>query len=551
MVVRIWVYRLGDMNLLPMKCLVIALALTCANVHAKGVAAVKAQSYHDDAKASVFMFESVSATSVIITFDIKGQKPYSIIKSDKLAYVEVVDRIGDITKDSDIEPYRKSLKECEVFTSKYTKSKPLLTPYIEMISGVVEKYDSGLVRRSGKWVTKEDFSNDKVRFELSSIAKQKTHITPEISTLKKEIEASKREVLAVQKDKSTMVTSINDRFIDIADDADTETKEQTGDVEDAPQSDKVVESVNLEDVKSKKRLNGQIFIVRKDRQNVKMGAVRVFLFDKAVITKILRDACIEFESANGVGAYVSEVSDRTERLNKMRKRYNNSPEISAMITSLLGNIKSKSSILSKPEIELPSLMWENFEARKDYYSNAGFTMDYTQWCIEELFEYGLKDAREYAVSDADGTFTLNMPVGQACVVVAKASRSVLKEDSEKYFWIVSISADSDKKIMLYNDNMLDDDMMIDILAASGNLDYIKSHEREKKTQVIQNKLGMPKLITLGTLLEFQKVIGDLSKIETEESNWLSKLNHLEQELERQKSRLSKLETRERQLISKP
>jgi hypothetical protein len=178
-------------------------------------------------------------------------------------------------------------------------------------------------------------------------------------------------------------------------------------------------------------------------------------------------------------------------------------------------------------------------------------MDYTQWCIEELFEYGLKDAREYAVSDADGTFTLNMPVGQACVVVAKASRSVLKEDSEKYFWIVPVSADSDEKIMLYNDNMLDDDMMIDILAASGNLDYIKSHEREKNTQVIQNKLGMPKLITLGTLLEFQKVIGDLSKIETEESNWLSKLNHLEQELERQKSRLSKLETRERQLISKP
>ena len=538
------------MNLLPMKCLVIALALTCANVHAKGVAAVKTQDYHADSSASLFVFESVELTNAIITFNIKGRKPYSVTKNNSVAYVDVIDSIGDITNDSEILPYRSSIKECEMFTSKYTKSKPLLAPYIKMISDVVEKYDNGLVRRSGKWMTKGDFLNDKVRFELSSIAKQKTHITPEISTLKKEIEASKREVLAVQKDKSTMVTSINDRFIDITDNANTETKEQTGDAEDVPQRDKVAESVNLEDVKSKKS-NGQIFIVRKDRQNVKMGAVRVFLFDKAVITKILRDACIEFESANGVGAYVSEVSDRTERLNKMRRRYNNSPEISAMITSLLGDIKSKSSILSKPEIKLLSLMWENFEARKDYYSNAGFTMNYTQWCIEELFEYGLEKAREYAVSDADGAFTLNMPVGQACVVVAKASRSVLKEDSEKYFWIVSISADSDKKIMLYNDNMLDDDMMIDILAASGNLDYIKSHGRGKKIQAIQNKFGMPELMTFGTLLEFQKAIGELSKIETVESNWLSKLNRLEQELERQKSRLSKLETRERQLISKP
>ena len=142
------------MNLIPTKCLVIALTLTCANVHAKGIAAVKAQSYHDDAKASVFMFESVSATSAIITFQIKGQKPYSIIKSDKVVYVEVIDRIGDITKDSDIEPYRKSLKECEVFTSKYTKSKPLLTPYIEMISGVVEKYDRGMAKKNGEWVEK-------------------------------------------------------------------------------------------------------------------------------------------------------------------------------------------------------------------------------------------------------------------------------------------------------------------------------------------------------------------------------------------------------------
>jgi hypothetical protein len=282
-----------------------------------------------------------------------------------------------------------------------------------------------------------------------------------------------------------------------------------------------------------------------------MGAVRVFLFDKAIITKILRDTCMEFESANSVGAYVSQISDRNERLNKMRKKYNNSPEILAMITSLLGNIKSKSSILRKPEIELLSLIWKNHEARKDYYSNAGFVMDYTQWCIEELFEDRLKEAREYAVSDADGAFTFNMPVGQPCVVVAKASRSVLKEDSEKYFWIVPISADSDKKIMLYNDNLLDNDMMLDILVASGNLGYISSHKRGKKIQAMQNKFGMPKLITLGTLLEFQKAIGALSKIETEESNWLSKLNRLEQELERHKSRLSKFETRERQLISKP
>lgn len=140
--------------ILPMKCLVIAVTLTCANVHAKGVAAIKAQSYHADSSASVFVFESVESNSAIITFDIKGQKPYSITKSDKLAYVEVIGSIGDITDESEISPYRNSIKECEVFASKYTKSQPLLTPYIEMISGVVGKYESGMVKKDGEWIEK-------------------------------------------------------------------------------------------------------------------------------------------------------------------------------------------------------------------------------------------------------------------------------------------------------------------------------------------------------------------------------------------------------------
>jgi hypothetical protein len=121
------------------------LALMVTDIYAKGLGVVKAQSYHNDATANVFVFESVSATSAIVTFNIKGQKPYSVVHSDKVAYVDLIDRIGDITNDYDIQPYKKSVTECKAFAGKYRKSEPLLTPYIEMIAGVVKKYDAGMV----------------------------------------------------------------------------------------------------------------------------------------------------------------------------------------------------------------------------------------------------------------------------------------------------------------------------------------------------------------------------------------------------------------------
>jgi hypothetical protein len=158
------------------------LVLLATDICAKGLGVVKAQSYHDDATANVFVFESVSTTSAIVTFNIKGQKPYSVVHSDKVAYVDLIDKIGDITNDYDIQLYKKSVAECKAFAGKYRKSEPLLTPYIEMIAGVVQKYDDGMVKKSGEWmergslrVENQKKPNNAIKWETLTLRDGKTY----------------------------------------------------------------------------------------------------------------------------------------------------------------------------------------------------------------------------------------------------------------------------------------------------------------------------------------------------------------------------------------
>lgn len=106
---------------------------------------------------------------------------------------------------------------------------------------------------------------------------------------------------------------------------------------------------------------------------------------------------------------------------------------------------------------------ENFnkEAFYDYYNKAVENLNQSN----NLESGGsLKGAKYFeklptptavAKTDADGRFTLTLPLGKY-VIAAKSSRRLSKTDSEFYFWLVRLDTSSiNQSLMLSNDNLLE------------------------------------------------------------------------------------------------
>jgi len=173
----------------------------CPYAQAKGVAAIKAHETHTDSSARIFVFEKVRDTGAVIIFDIKGRKPYSVIRSPKVDYLVIVDNLSsDITDDKGISAYRRSLKESKAFISKYSKSKAMVEPYIELLSETIGKYDSGLLRQDGQWIKKEDYLRKKAEEEAAYKQGEVELIKSKIALLEDKVVGCEVDIEAIRKE---------------------------------------------------------------------------------------------------------------------------------------------------------------------------------------------------------------------------------------------------------------------------------------------------------------------------------------------------------------
>lgn len=169
-------------------------------VQARGIAAIKAHETHSNASARIFVFEKVRDTGAVIIFDIKGRKPYSVVRSPKVDYLPIVDDLStDIVDDKDIAPFRGSLNNSKAFVSKYPKTKAMVAPYVELLSEAIRKYDDGLVRRDGQWIDKNDYLREKAEKEESYKRGEVQLIQSKITSLEGKIERCEEDIEAIRK----------------------------------------------------------------------------------------------------------------------------------------------------------------------------------------------------------------------------------------------------------------------------------------------------------------------------------------------------------------
>ena len=151
------------MKRIPPLLFALAFLAYANNLAAKGIAALKAQHFHQNESAHVFVFEKVDVLPRIIRFTIKNRPQFysvNISSPPTLEWVEILPQFyNDIKGDSTIAHYKKSLSECRTFTSKYEQSKDLLDPYMKILEGDITRFESGKVKHNGQWITRKSYED--------------------------------------------------------------------------------------------------------------------------------------------------------------------------------------------------------------------------------------------------------------------------------------------------------------------------------------------------------------------------------------------------------
>jgi hypothetical protein len=187
-------------------------------------------------------------------------------------------------------------------------------------------------------------------------------------------------------------------------------------------------------------INGQIFVIQKDRVNIKLGGVEV----RYVPREAFQTRCRWIEK-NGpraamIARYEQELRD-IDSVIEATSTEDHAGKIRRFLSSareLQNNAWSR--FRENPALESYRLLSLAGERKRESFEEAGFPDREEQWTLSALFSEWLD--RHAAVStktDADGNYSLNLPAPGNGFVFAQTSREVSEGKTETYFWIQEVS----------------------------------------------------------------------------------------------------------------
>lgn len=190
------------------------------------------------------------------------------------------------------------------------------------------------------------------------------------------------------------------------------------------------------------KITGQVFVVTQERENIKLALVEIYAIPEKVMMKYINARnTIRLEQLKTINTEIktayTEINLLEDESRKVVDSYSkmsfDNPEHKASHEhweelSLI--IKNKLDALMEPA------------NKSDYLTGPG------------IYFESLPSPITKSKTDADGKFTLSLPVGKY-VIAAKSSRAVYEGD-ENYYWIVLLNASSpNQSLMLSNDNLFE------------------------------------------------------------------------------------------------
>jgi hypothetical protein len=191
-------------------------------------------------------------------------------------------------------------------------------------------------------------------------------------------------------------------------------------------------SLSLFGCKKETRLSGQIFIVTRGAESIKLGLVDVRLIEKQQAVDFLKKKQPEID------AQMLTLSSQFAKLAEKSQS-----DYTALQTSLSESQSTEEkATIAKAMIRNTDALKETLAAFKSLPSEAMY------------FEMFSPDTLQKTTTDADGKFQFTYPSNRSFIIFAKAKRMV-GDETENYYWLVNIPSDAgDSRILLSNNNLV-------------------------------------------------------------------------------------------------
>jgi hypothetical protein len=181
-------------------------------------------------------------------------------------------------------------------------------------------------------------------------------------------------------------------------------------------------------------VSGDIFIVTKGAQNIKLGLVQVGIFSDNVIQQHM----------------LSKHKVAEKALAKIEPMKRNLELDASMYKQIVDMVKL--AYKYGPSYEVKKKLDKDTQEYSDILNQIKKNSDEIKYYQGAFYYEGLPSPLFTAKTDADGKFTLKLKPGKYALAAA-ASREV-PGDTEDYYWLIWITVDpkQQNKIMLSNDN---------------------------------------------------------------------------------------------------
>lgn len=156
--------------------LLVTFSITEANppsVRIIGLAAIKEQTFHDDASAKVVPYtELVDDRKISVKIN-TGRMEFAFERSKLAGTVELLASLpNDIRTESELAPVRMNLNNLSNFSTRFPNSEPFLKSTILTLTSYINSFEHGARRLEGRWIDKRTIE-EKERVESEKIAEAK------------------------------------------------------------------------------------------------------------------------------------------------------------------------------------------------------------------------------------------------------------------------------------------------------------------------------------------------------------------------------------------
>lgn len=190
---------------------------------------------------------------------------------------------------------------------------------------------------------------------------------------------------------------------------------------------------------SQRELTGEVFIVTKGGQSIKLGLVEVGLYsDKDINPFILQ----KLQAAKAQTQRLRPVKDNVEK--EWQQLRNEENYLRGRYLDNMGSDAHK----RRYDNAYESYIQKDNQYRKVLY-------DYLSYSTGQFYFSGMPKPIQSTKTDSDGKFSFRLTPGKYALA-ARASRKLF-DSTEEYYWLVWISVKNDPtmKVMLSNDNLFE------------------------------------------------------------------------------------------------